>query len=204
MKSNILTNRVRLLPTLARLTLVLLVTMLGILLAPIQAQYTGDLTGSGTASASSEYGSEVAANAFDDNTGTDWGANDPIPQWLKYDFGSSNEKTIQRYPIRTYVNDFRLPDDWTFEGSNNDSTWTTLDTRTNAGLADSTWYTYDFSNSTAYRYYRIYITGSETTDYIEIAEMEMMEASAPEIDVQRPALTSIADGGTDDAGRLYP
>jgi hypothetical protein len=48
---------------------------------------------------------------------------------------------------------------WTFDGSNNGSTWTTLDTRTGVAMTNNGggWWSYIF-NTTAYSYYRINFT----------------------------------------------
>lgn len=141
---------------------------------PVAAGYTADLTDptlakGGAASASSTFGTLKTYHAFDDtlidpNTGgeTFWGSAVKVvdtPQWLKYDFGAGNEKTVRRYRFYTTWNTGFQPDDWEFQGSNDDSNWDSLDSVTDAGLDRNVWYTYDFANSTAYRYYRIYVTG---------------------------------------------
>lgn len=84
-------------------------------------------------------------------------------EWVKYDYGSGNEKVITSYAIRgyqpgqptRYITDFRL------QASNNDSDWTDLDTQTSHSFANDyeTVYTFEFSNTTAYRYYRLYVDG---------------------------------------------
>jgi hypothetical protein len=49
-----------------------------------------DLTGSGTATASASNGAEPPANAFDNNTATNWASGTGTdPQWLEYDFGTA-------------------------------------------------------------------------------------------------------------------
>lgn len=107
---------------------------------------------------------------------------DPI--WLKFDFGSGNTKTVIRYQLQAaysdpnaVVRDAAFPRDWTFEGSNNDSDWTELDSRTNIEdpghleLVD-----YSFENTVAYRYYKWEITDRNGEhDYVAIGEAVMME-----------------------------
>lgn len=97
-----------------------------------------DQTGSGTASADSEYPDWPASKAFDDlviYTSGCWSNNSggSFPHWLKYDFGSGQDKTIVEYTIQAhndgaYLN--QMPSDWEFQYSDNDSSWTTVDTRT--------------------------------------------------------------------------
>jgi len=154
--------------------------------------YTSDVTGSGTASADQEYnngdGTGAASKTFDDNTDTEgWGNNNSLPTWLKYDFGASNEKTITKYTLFRSTNqtggwnsDNYSPKNWTIEGSNDNSNWTTVDTQTNQlvspGAAKSE---YTFSNDTAYRYYRINISAAYSGTWINITEVEMMESLPP-------------------------
>lgn len=164
----------------------------------VSAQYTADLTNptdaqNGAATASTYWDVNYPYNAFDNDpaypaAGEEWpydlwGSDFGTFHWLKYDFGTGNAKTIAQYRIMTSP-DYK-PDDWTFEGSNNDSNWDVLHTVNNAAPADHTWLTYQISNTTAYRYYRIYITDitsdSPATDYVDIAEMEMMEAESADI-----------------------
>jgi len=148
--------------------------------------YTVDQCIGGTPTASSEYdGNYPASKAFDDIGGDEcWiSSSAPTggsPQWLKYDFGSSNEKIIVKYRLLTRGDGagIQSPRDWTFQGSNNDSDWDTLDIQTDeADPGTNTWFSdYIFSNSTAYRYYRIHITDRNGgTSWVAIAEMEMME-----------------------------
>jgi len=171
------------------------------------AQYTGDLCNGGNASASSVYSSYVASNAFDDNYdgsgdgqgGTYWSSNDPVPQWIKYDFGSGNEKVIKQYRFFTNYEDLYRPYSWKFQGtninSNNNSDWTDIHSMNNITTSDNTWYTYNsshFSNTNAYRYYRIYISDAHTEhSYVEIEEIEMMESSGTVPTVGTTTATSI-------------
>ena len=125
------------------------------------------------ASASSEYyyGNE-AYRAFDGSNAV-WGSIG-TSGWLKLDYGSGNAPVLIGYAIKSYVDpDLQtvMPKNWTFKGSNNGSSWTTLDTRTNVtGWTASAWKEFWFSNSTGYRYYMIDITannGYSWSTYIE-------------------------------------
>jgi hypothetical protein len=138
---------------------------------PYAAYYTTDLCTGGTATAS-EYGEGGEPSyAFDDSELTDWYTDEPLtaPCWLKYDFGTA--KTISRYTLIT--DPYGTPLEWTIEGSNDDSNWDTLDSKTITEVLE-TRQTYDFTNTTAYRYYRISILDTEN-DYADIYDFEMME-----------------------------
>ena len=144
---------------------------------PANASYAVESAGSfsGTASASSTYGPNSPAAAFPGGTGyptQGWGSNvDPntTPQWLEYDFGVGVTPTLTGYSLfrsSTQSGGWgsgtnNSPSAWTFQGSNNNSTWTTLDTRSSQSInADDPPTFYSFSNSTGYRYYRINITAA--------------------------------------------
>lgn len=87
-----------------------------------------DVTGSGTATASSQFsGTFVPSRAFDNNTSTAWASLDfSTPQWLKYDFGSGSAKDIVELAITRRPQIDQAPVTWTLDYSDDDSTWTTL------------------------------------------------------------------------------
>lgn len=62
---------------------------------------------------------------------------------------------------------------WTFEGSNNGSSWTVLDTRSEQIYIESNIYT--FLNSTSYRYYRFLITFTYPADIAYIGNIEFYQ-----------------------------
>ena len=137
----------------------------------------------GTASADSVFGGGyTATEAFDGNTGTRWSSSDSVfPHWIKYDLGSGVTKTIERITILplydigyggTSIRNFLI------QGSNNDSDWVTLETVVDA-VNSASLQTYNFVNSTPYRYYRLYITSSYRGDtYCTLFEIEGFETSA--------------------------
>lgn len=137
------------------------------------ATYTSDIIGGGTISADTTYSGYPAGNAIDDNGTTLWvsDAGVAFPHWIKYDFGSGVTKIVQRITIR---GDSSRLKDFQFQGSNNDSDWTTIYTGVHAN--DTTVQTFSFPNSTGYRYYRIYgTTGWGAEVYMQVNEWEMME-----------------------------
>ena len=138
--------------------------------------YTADLTGTGTASASSVLNTSSwdASFAVNNLATPNWSsaANSALGWWM-YDFGAGNNRTIARYTIAG-TNDF--PTDWNFQGSNDGVSFTTLHTVTgNASAALGTPNVYTFANATAYRYYRMDITASSDPQYSELMNVEMME-----------------------------
>lgn len=132
-----------------------------------------DLCTVGTATALDSYSESYSPSmAFDDDINTDWYSN-IVPNWLKYDFGLGNAKIVTAYTIRCYNRGY-LISDWTFEGSNDDSNWTTLNTVTGQTSVSTRGYT--FTNTTAYRYYRINITSITEGLDPDIVEVTMYES----------------------------
>ncbi|KKR22840.1 MAG: hypothetical protein UT53_C0032G0008, partial [Candidatus Yanofskybacteria bacterium GW2011_GWD2_39_48] len=109
------------------------------------------------ASASSTYTTYYAYTAFDKVINDyGWIANGIATGRLTLDLGSGNEKTITKYILTgTLTYTTRSPKTWAFQGSNNGTSWTTLDNQTNVSAWGSNEQReYTFSNTTPYRYYR--------------------------------------------------
>jgi F5/8 type C domain len=138
------------------------------------------------ASASSELSASYPAwRAFDkqNSSSLSWYAaalpSVGAPQWLRMDFGVGNAKVIGSYTISPPAAT-DAPRDWTFRGSNDATTWVTLDARTNeTAWVAATFRTFAFSNSTAYRYYEIRCTANNGGgQYYAINEMTMIGVGA--------------------------
>ena len=108
--------------------------------------------------------------------------------WVGQDFGSGNAKAINGYRILyNQATNAYAPKDWTIEASNTGAfsgEEVTLDTRTGettwtqatSSNYGSAWNEYTFTNSTAYRYWRINITANNGHGtYLIFADMEMFE-----------------------------
>jgi hypothetical protein len=136
-----------------------------------------------TATADSENGSEVAGNAIDANTATFWtsATSGTPPRWLKVDLGVGNSKTVRKYVVTIRSSDPNgKPTAWQLQGSNTGAfagEETVLDSQTGQTFVGDGPNTYLFSNSTAYRYYRLYITATSGGVYVQIKEFAMHEAS---------------------------
>ena len=140
-------------------------------------QMTSNTTPSGAAAASSVNGGQAAWQAFDRNTGTVWQSISVNAAWLSYNFPTG--RIIKRYGFFSFSNNANNPRTWTFEGSNNGSTWVVLDTQTNFVTGTSTFFSFDISaNTTSYTFYRINITAVQTLGQQPvIVELEMSEVT---------------------------
>eukprot|EP00941_MAST-03F_sp_MAST-3F-sp1_P006519 g6519.t1 len=101
-----------------------------------------------------------------------WYMDSTTDSWIKYDF--ERREIINRYTIIADI--VGSPKSWTVGGSNNNSTFTDLSVITDQsfGTIDSE-VTYTFSNTNAYRWYRLYMTdynnSGQTDKYVGIREI---------------------------------
>lgn len=134
-----------------------------------------DLTEAGTAgdNNASNPGGEDETKAFDNSSNTKWlvyaatGA-------LTYTFSGTSTKTLTSYTV-TSANDVpgRDPKDWQLQGSNNGTTWTTIDSRAGESFANRfQTKTYSVSGS-AYHQYRLNVTANNGQPYLQIAEVQL-------------------------------
>jgi hypothetical protein len=127
-----------------------------------------------TWAASSQFSASYSAdNAGDGRFSTTanerWAASGSAPHWLRADLGSTATATWYRVDPGRSGND---PVAWTFQGTNDGTfaSWTTLDTQSAQSFTASQTKTYTFSNSTAYRYYRMNITSGSSVAELEIGD----------------------------------
>jgi hypothetical protein len=117
---------------------------------------------------------------------------DYLPFWVKYDFGTFPKiiTKLRYFPRETSGNG--VPKNWVFQGSNVDSPGTAADSAdwnnadpsigktlyTGTDVADPgvNWSPYfSFSNSIAYRHYRLHITNSWGDVYVRLNELHFVE-----------------------------
>ena len=132
------------------------------------------------ASASSAYtpDSDYAQKAFDGvvaagGTGHNWLGTGSGTDWLEIDIGAGTSNKLGSYDIVSQDETSRAPKGWTMQGSNDGTTWSTLDTQTNQtawAVFESRLFT--VTGSAAYRYYRLNITANNgDATYTEVAEL---------------------------------
>ena len=130
------------------------------------------VAGGAIATASSAVGGEPATNAIDGGLTNRFTTNGIKTGWLCLQLPAARVVTSYAIARRDDL-PTRNVKDWTFEGSNDGSAWTTLETRT--GVTWSTVgevKTFTFANVTAYLYYRINFTDNNgDPTYTSIAEI---------------------------------
>lgn len=135
------------------------------------------------------------AFAQDSNFGTFWQSNTNGSGILGYQYPTS--KIIKRYAFKTTTSLNQSPQNWTFEGSNDGVTYTTLDTVTGALIAGNSIYTSSLlANTTAYLYYRINITLNRVpSQAVAISEFEMTESTGTVLGVNSGGTFQHTSGG---------
>lgn len=118
-----------------------------------------------------------------DNTNGWASASGTTSGWIQIDLGVGNEKRITKYDIQKRYDDNAnsCPKSWTFLGSNNGSTWDTLDTRLNIMDWNSDATTPDIkefyiTNKNSYRYYRLNVTSTVGGGIVVISKLNLYES----------------------------
>jgi hypothetical protein len=106
-----------------------------------------------------------------------------FPHWLKYDLGVGVSKIARKIKIITLFEPNAYLKTVQIQGSNDDSSWTTIETivLANNGNAQE----FEFANENSYRYYRFYCVDSwSAAKNATIIEVELYEADALEDKLQ--------------------
>lgn len=146
---------------------------------PIPAM-TSNTAPSGVVNCTNGYGgSSDAYFIFDKNTANQKSFNGAVFT-ISYQF--PDKKIIRRYSVTGASAGYtdRSPKNWTFQGSNDGTNWTTLDTRTNqTGWAGKEVRTFDCSSTGSYLHYRWNVTANNGNgSYSEVGECYMYEGPA--------------------------
>lgn len=125
------------------------------------------------ASASND-GAQAAYRAFDNDVTTEWQTstgNSP-PQWVQLDFGSGYQANQYRVAKNTGTGT-GLPTAWELRGSNDNTNWTTLDTRSGQTLpGGGAFLTFTVTTPGVYRYYRLYVTAVNSGTYSNVSQLD--------------------------------
>jgi hypothetical protein len=119
-----------------------------------------------------------------------WMAAGNTAAWIVFDFATPYVVD----EVTWYQNTTTTHGTWKIQGSNNNSTWTDLSSTFTLGYASGTSAVYPFSNSTAYRYYRLLQTGGSTqqTSYTTEVEFKIAVNSG----ASNPSTSYANTGGT--------
>ena len=92
----------------------------------------------------------------------DWLASTGSGEWIKIDLGSGNTyPPLTKYSVaNAHTGSAYNATGWTLAGSNDDSTYTTIDTQTGQSFSSSSALLFSISPSMSYRYYKLTMSGS--------------------------------------------
>jgi hypothetical protein len=117
---------------------------------------------------------------FDQNPATRWLVKVNQTPSITYDFSGTTAQTVKLYYVGA-GNDLpdRDPVAWVLEGSNNGTSWTAVDTRTNQSFVNRyALNSYSISNTTAYQMYRFRVTANNESADFQISELQLFGGSA--------------------------
>lgn len=117
-----------------------------------------------------------------------WSISKTPPFILNIDFGENNEKEVNSYSI-TIINSSNYPStingsypkNWTLQGSNNNSTWDTLDTQSNINFGTTVTLKFNINSSKSYRYYKLNITNTSVSNQLSIAQIHLYDSTNNDI-----------------------
>jgi len=118
---------------------------------------------------------EEMTKAFDGDGMTKYFVFATKTPWLAYEFGQSATHVVNAYGVAS-ANDFpvRDPSAWLLEGSNDGTTWTTLDSRSGQSFASRLQTSsYDCTASAPYRRYRLNVTANGGNRELQLAEIQL-------------------------------
>ena len=119
-------------------------------------------TSSASLTESTFYAGNEGWKACDSTPGTTaWWASAAAPQWLKYDFGSGKAVHLHSLVLERGSSTGVMINAFTLEGSDNNSTWTTVLTSNAANAAGSQ--VFAPAVSVGYRYYRLTATSTHSS-----------------------------------------
>lgn len=142
---------------------------------PTNVTYSSNLASGGTPIGNMTTVGGIAS-VFDGDIST-YGRRGSGDAEIGYDFGSGNSYSIRQYRITvpsTGSDVQRAPRDWTFQHSDDNSVWTTVDTITNeTDWAEGETRTYAISDNGSHRYWRLVITERNGLSSTDVAELEL-------------------------------
>ncbi len=145
--------------------------------------------------------SQDAAKTFDNSISTKWYCYQTSGIiWLQYQYCNGAAYAVNSYTL-TSANDMPLRDPKTLNllGSNDGVNFTLLDSRNNiAFTARYQTLTYTFTNTVQYKYYKFEFTANPGNDGLQLAEIELLAATATSSAPASPAgllATSVSSTG---------
>ena len=114
----------------------------------------------------------TASSAIDNNSGTYWQATTVLPHYWQYDYGTGNTQRVTRLTLDAYYSgNGRQDKNWALQACNDAVSWGTITTGQDTNAAGVQ--TYNFSNTSFFRYYKLVFTSTWHTGGSNIAINEL-------------------------------
>lgn len=140
--------------------------------ADLLPTFTASTTNGITITTYSEWSTNYGWKVADKNSSTGWQQYQAGGTgWVRFQFPSA--KTVTQYAIQGSSTTGYCASAWDFQGSNDGSSWTTLDSRSSQSFGSSEKKTFTPTSTGSYTYYRVSVTTMETFDNLFISEVEL-------------------------------
>lgn len=159
---------------------------------------TSNLDPEGEVIFSAESTNREGWRAFDDDSSSFWVPGASVTAGhIGYKFDTAT--VVNAYSVQAITNAIGAPKNFTFEGSQNGSTWTVLDTQSIVGWYSQETKRFNFTNSTAYLYYRVNITDKfgVASQNLNVASVQMHASVTQEVCVSASAVSTISQTDAD-------
>ena len=137
-----------------------------------------NLSATATWTASASFAGTAPGNVADGDDATVWGNNNAVPVMLQAEFGSAATIYVYRLgrvTVTGWTPDTYSPVDWTFEGSDDGTAWTVLDTQTGQALTtDLPPTSYAVESPQAFRFYRLNIGSGGINNWVSLSLVDLI------------------------------
>jgi hypothetical protein len=153
----------------------------------------------------------ATGDAYDGNATSYWAPNvgDTLPWWIRFDYAAAF--TLTSYDLTPQATFARTPGTWLIEGSNDGSSWTTVDSRSGQTYSSTTPVTFTVSGTpAAYSIYRMWITATPSGFNPRVCELWLDgTVAAPDVVAVSPSprestVTPIVDAPPPEAASSSP
>lgn len=142
----------------------------GSLISQMSAYTSAGQIASASSNGNQSFGG-AAWRAFNKSLTTGWIGTSTSSEWIKIDLGSSKE--IGAYQITNAPDGVGSPTGWTLQGSDDNSTWETVDTQTSLTWSNGETKSFNITPTT-YRYWILTVSGVVSGSDIRIAEIDFL------------------------------
>lgn len=125
------------------------------------------------------------------------------PFTISLDYGEGNEQLVGAYRLVCTYNTAWSMKSWTFEGSNDNTVWDVLDTRSDISWDTNNTQDFTFSNLTKYRYYRFNVLEKNGTNSVCINKVMFLQEESANIEFRKVLKANLPSKKLDGIDTIY-